>query len=172
MSQQYQLLWVFVERNKVHTPHKYPNFVHCFTTFTLREKQCIHLVCFCIHSSALLVHINNNSDLIEAVSGRNRTLFRYIFQPCSKRCSTELSLKAGSYVLHRHVRYLCIYAACMTPALNERSVLQCFEHSNTVKIRNRITFNFYPGLPQLCIFVEGEYISVQPECPISKEQYQ
>ena len=40
-----------------HQPH--------FTAFTLREKQCIHLVCscFCIHSSPLLVRMNNDSYL-------------------------------------------------------------------------------------------------------------
>ena len=29
------------------------------------------------------------------------------------------------------------------------SVLQCFECSNAIKIRNGIKFNFYPGLPHV-----------------------
>ena len=37
-----------------------------------------------------------------------------------------------------------IYTACMNPTLN-CSVLQYFEHSNAIEIRNRIMFNFYPG---------------------------
>ena len=29
------------------------------------------------------------------------------------------------------------------------TVLQCVECSNVIKMRNRIMFNFYPGLPQM-----------------------
>ena len=32
------------------------------------------------------------------------------------------------------------------PRLNVRTVLQCFEHSNTVEIHNEIMFDFYLGL--------------------------
>ena len=37
----------------------------------------------------------------------------------------------------------------MSPTLNGSSVLQCFEHSNAIEIRNGIMFDFYPGLPQI-----------------------
>ena len=37
----------------------------------------------------------------------------------------------------------------MSPALNESSTLEHFEHSNASEIRNGIMFDFYPGLPQL-----------------------
>ena len=37
----------------------------------------------------------------------------------------------------------------MSPALNGSSVLQRFEHSNAIKIRNGIMFDFYPGLPHM-----------------------
>ena len=37
----------------------------------------------------------------------------------------------------------------MSPTLNGSSVLQCFEHGNTVKIHNGIMFDFYPGLPHM-----------------------
>ena len=37
----------------------------------------------------------------------------------------------------------------MSPTLNGTSVLQRFERSNAVKIRNRIMFDFYPGLPYM-----------------------
>ena len=35
----------------------------------------------------------------------------------------------------------------MNPAINGSSALQRFEHGNMVKIRNRIMFDFYLGLP-------------------------
>ena len=39
----------------------------------------------------------------------------------------------------------------MSPALNGSSVIQRFEHSNAIEIRNRIllTFDFYMGLPHM-----------------------
>ena len=40
---------------------------------------------------------------------------------------------------------------CMSSALNGRSVLQHFKHSNAVEVRNGIMFDFYPGLPHNCI---------------------
>jgi len=38
---------------------------------------------------------------------------------------------------------------CMSPTLNRSSALQHFQHDNAVEIRNRIMFDFYPGLSQL-----------------------
>ena len=35
------------------------------------------------------------------------------------------------------------------PAFNGSTVLQYFEHGNTVKIRNGIIFDFYLGLPHI-----------------------
>ena len=43
----------------------------------------------------------------------------------------------------------CIYTAHMSPALNENSALEQFEHSNAIKICNRIMFGFYLGLPHM-----------------------
>ena len=37
----------------------------------------------------------------------------------------------------------------MNPALNRSTALQLFERGNVVEICNRITFDFYPGLPQI-----------------------
>jgi len=37
----------------------------------------------------------------------------------------------------------------MSPALNGSSTLERFERSNAGEIRNRIMFDFYPGLPQM-----------------------
>ena len=34
----------------------------------------------------------------------------------------------------------------MSPALNESSALQCFEHGNVIEIHNGIMLDFYPGL--------------------------
>ena len=44
-----------------------------------------------------------------------------------------------------------VYTARMSPALNESAVLEFYEHSNAIEIRNRIMFDFYPGLPHVCI---------------------
>ena len=41
----------------------------------------------------------------------------------------------------------CSFAARMSPALSWSTALQRFECGNAVEIRNRIMFNFYPGLP-------------------------
>ena len=43
------------------------------------------------------------------------------------------------------------YIARMSPALNGSSTLQRFERGNTVKIRNGIMFDFYPGLPHIYV---------------------
>ena len=43
----------------------------------------------------------------------------------------------------------CSFAACVSPALNGSSTLQCFECGNAVQIRNRIMFDFYLGLPHI-----------------------
>ena len=37
----------------------------------------------------------------------------------------------------------------MSPALNGRSAIQHFEHSNVIEIHDGITFDFYTRLPQL-----------------------
>ena len=37
----------------------------------------------------------------------------------------------------------------MSPALKGSSVLQYFEHGNTVEIHNGKMFDFYPGLPHM-----------------------
>ena len=52
-------------------------------------------------------------------------------------------------MLHRLIRHSHIFAACMSPAFNGSSVLQCFECGNMVEICNGIMFHFYPGLPHI-----------------------
>ena len=42
-----------------------------------------------------------------------------------------------------------VYTACISPAFNGSSVLERFEHSNAINIRNRIMFDFYLGLPHM-----------------------
>ena len=39
----------------------------------------------------------------------------------------------------------------MSPALNGSSAIQCFEGSDTIEIRDGITFDFYMGLPHIYI---------------------
>ena len=62
------------------------------------------------------------------------------------KCRT---LVKGSYVLCKCGTYYRVYPLCMSPALNESSALQYFKHSNTMKIHDRIMFNFYPRLPHI-----------------------
>ena len=54
-----------------------------------------------------------------------------------------------SYALHR---YSCIYETCMSPTLNGSSAIQHLKHSNVIELRDRIIFDFYTGLPQMCFF--------------------
>ena len=83
-----------------------------------------------------------------AVPSRNRTLFYCVFRPlsCSQCCSAELLLRAKL----THIYHVFMHLRCgCEPTLNGSSVLQRFEHSNVVEIRNRIVFDFYPGLPHI-----------------------
>ena len=47
----------------------------------------------------------------------------------------------------------------MTPALNGSSAIQRFEGSNAIEIRDKITFNFYTGLPHMFMV---QVITMQP----------
>ena len=47
------------------------------------------------------------------------------------------------------IRYSCILAACMSPALNGSFALQHFECGNAVEMYNGIMIDFYPGLPHM-----------------------
>ena len=37
----------------------------------------------------------------------------------------------------------------MSPALNRSSAIRRYEHSDTIEIRDRITFDFYTGMPHI-----------------------
>ena len=63
-----------------------------------------------------------------------------------------------SYLLCRHVRYLCIYALCISRALDESSALQYFERLDMFKIHNRIMLDFSLGLPQMQLTSECTYM--------------
>ena len=39
----------------------------------------------------------------------------------------------------------------MSPALNESSAIRRFKHSNAIKIRDGIIFDFYMGLPHISL---------------------
>ena len=49
-------------------------------------------------------------------------------------------------------RYSCIYVAHMSPSLNRSSLIRRFEGSDAIKICNRITSDFYTGLPHICLW--------------------
>ena len=52
-------------------------------------------------------------------------------------------------MLRRFIRYSCIYEVRMSPTLNGSSVIQHFECSNVIEIRDGITFDFHTGLPHM-----------------------
>ena len=56
-------------------------------------------------------------------------------------------------MLHRLIRYSCIYAARTSSTLNRSFALQCFKRSNTVQICNGVMLDFYPGLPHMFTYV-------------------
>ena len=55
----------------------------------------------------------------------------------NKHCSSG---GQGSHALHT------LPIACISSTLSESSVLQCFKHSNTIKIHNGIMLDLYTGL--------------------------
>ena len=48
----------------------------------------------------------------------------------------------------------------MSPALNGSSAIRHFKHSNVIEIRDRITFDFYMGLPQLCLRLRAQWVTL------------
>ena len=66
-------------------------------------------------------------------------------------------LSEGHAFLDVWVWTLCIYVACMSPALNGSSAIRCFKGSDVIEIRDRITFDFYTGLPHIyCDRLRGD----------------
>ena len=87
-----------------------------------------------------------------AVQGRNWTLFRCIFRVHYRFQSAVMqyfSYRRGSYVLCKLMNTWHIYIAHIGPTPNRSSALQHFKRGNALEIRNRITFDFYPGLPRM-----------------------
>ena len=116
------------------------------------------LLC-CLSSLARLHHhytsVMQGSAYV-AVSGRNRTIFRCIFW------SHHRVRSAVTQYFHYGRAHMCyvntwildvFYTACKSPTLNGSSVLQCFKRDNAIEIRNEIMFDFYPGLPHVCMFL-------------------
>ena len=54
----------------------------------------------------------------------------------------------------------------MSPALNGSSVLQRFECGNAVETRNRMMFDFYPGLPHMyvCVCYKQKFFQLTTQC--------
>ena len=89
-----------------------------------------------------------------AVPGRNRTLFCCVLRlHCFVRSALAFPLRRGSYALGKLINTCHVYTASMSPALNRSSALQHFERSNAIEIRNGIMFDFYPGLPHVCVHI-------------------
>ena len=67
-------------------------------------------------------------------------------------------------MLHRLIRYSCIFTACMSPFLNGSFALQRFECGNAVELHNRTMFDFYPnGEMPVCVSIIAilRYIDTQ-----------
>ena len=61
----------------------------------------------------------------------------------------------------------------MSPALNGSSGLERFECSNAIEIRNRIMFDFYPGLPHAGSvgFIYGFMVNNHPTRRVEPEVF-
>ena len=57
------------------------------------------------------------------------------------------SVKGGADM--RCVNMVSIHKFTQSPSLNGSSVLEHFNSSNAIEIRNEIMFDFYPGLPHM-----------------------
>ena len=44
----------------------------------------------------------------------------------------------------------------MSPALNRSSAIRCFKGSDVIEIHDRITFDFYTGLPHVLHIIVGK----------------
>ena len=66
-----------------------------------------------------------------AVSCRNWTLLFWPHYRVQSIIAQNFHYGRGSYTLRRLIRYSYIFAAHMSPILNESSVLKRFEHNNT-----------------------------------------
>ena len=73
----------------------------------------------------------------------------FLFDLLADICGILSSYKA----LRRFIRDSYIYEARMSPALNGNSAIWRFKHSNAIKIRDGITFDFYTGLPHILLSV-------------------
>ena len=74
------------------------------------------------------------------------------------------SVKRGAHKCFVDLLYIsCIYGARMSSTLNGSSAIKHFKHSDVNKIRDRITFDFYTGLPHnLCSYVCFDCRSIEP----------
>ena len=89
-----------------------------------------------------------------AVPGRNRTLFRCIFRAyycVQSAVKQNFHYGRGSYALCKLMNNWHVYTVHMGPTPNRSSVLQGFERGNALEIHNGIMFDFYPGLPHMCV---------------------
>ena len=91
-----------------------------------------------------------------SVLGRNRALFplRIRSHYCVRSALAWNFCKGrGSYALGKLINTCHVYTVRMSPTLNGSSALERFERSNAIEIRNEIMFDFYPGLPHVCLCV-------------------
>ena len=93
-----------------------------------------------------------NVVIYVAVPDRNRILVHRVFwahQRVQRATALRFRLGRGSYALCGHIRYSCIYIVHMSPTLSGSSVLHRVKLGDVLEIRDRIIFDFYPGLPHM-----------------------
>ena len=80
--------------------------------------------------------------------------------PRSKRCSAVLPLRVRlTRAVKLHQCVISLHIARMSLTLNGSTALQRFERGNAVEIRNRIMFDFYPGLPHVQAFINSDALA-------------
>ena len=62
---------------------------------------------------------------------------------------TEVPLMAGLICTCKRIRYLRIYEACISPALNKSSAVRHFGRHDAIEICDGIIFDFYMRLPHI-----------------------
>ena len=92
---------------------------------------------------------------MSCISGKNQTLFRCVFWPHYHVWSAVAQHFRYGWGLHSLCKLMNtwhVYTARMSPTLNGSSALQPFKHGNAIEMRNRIMFDFYPGLEHIYVY--------------------
>ena len=105
--------------------------------------------CVAIHDeSAMIWYVTSNGVWQSQVEIEHYSVAYFDYRVRSA-VARNFHREQGSYTQHKYMNTGHVYSARMSPALNRSSALQCFKCGNTIKICNRVRFDFYPGLPRV-----------------------